>query len=103
MADENGASFTAASATRTRLVALASIAIAAVITASAALHLIAGWNARRNTESGLVWAQRLDPWNADRDYQLARYYAEHEQDWSRALPLLERAAAKNPYRSAYWI
>jgi tetratricopeptide (TPR) repeat protein len=57
----------------------------------------------QRARASLEAAARLQPWNAQTQWLLGRYFLNGPQDYPSALEFLQRAVKLDPYEGRYWI
>jgi tetratricopeptide (TPR) repeat protein len=88
----------------TRVLGVSGIALLAMVyVAFAALDFLAAHFSEVPTLTGLHYATRLQPGNAEYQYRLGRYLSLVELSPLQAEPVLRQAVELNPHQARYWM
>jgi tetratricopeptide (TPR) repeat protein len=63
----------------------------------------ADWLQDQRDRASLEASAHLQPWDAETQWLLGRYFLNGTQDYENALPFLHRAVELNPYEGRYWL
>ncbi len=63
----------------------------------------ADWLQDQQDRASLEASARLQPWNAQTQWLLGRYFLNGAQDYTNALKLLQRSVDLDPYEGRYWV